>query len=167
MLLDIDHISFKASTYCGRKLYLAEFHVSGEVKNRSCAFYKSAGISEPDRKNGDIFPILGILDHGKLGRDLRVLFPHEPYGWIAKNCQRDWQGLHRDNPVSYFGSENLRRIALLLEELEAFGLADKLVEKIDLADFFYRLDMLYRSSGDNLFTKSYMLKMLQKEGVKA
>lgn len=156
-------LSIWTTEYAFRKLFLVKF--SPKTKQTLyCAFYKSAGLSDPARKNGDIFPILGICDEGHLGRDIRRAYVDAPTGWIAKGCSSHTKGKYRDSLESYYNIPFLRELSLELESYEHEHATPKcVIQTLGFEEFVHLLDALYcdENMGNRFFSRC--LRVEEKE----
>jgi len=151
--------NFYVTRYEGRVLLLVE----NTSKKLSALFYRSTGSANPDiKKSGEVFPILGILNEGKLGTDMNKHYSHMNNGWIIKAVTNDG----RKDIKSYFNSESLRSVCLRLERSineNANEFGNYNLTKLSFNDWIAKVDEFYISNSTNFFPSK--LLRLYKEKV--
>jgi hypothetical protein len=140
--------NFYTTNYCGRLLILLE----NTDKSISAMFYRSTGSATPNiKKSGEIFPILGILNVGDLGKELSSYYPNMEDGWIAKSVTNEG----RNDLKSYFNSIGIKNTSLKLERsinenINEFGNYN--LFKLSFKDWINKVDEFHIRDKHTLYT---------------
>lgn len=156
-----------ATIYQERVLFLVTFEHEDETY--FALFYTSTGMSEIDFKcAGEIFPILGLKDIGKLGKELTRVMPKNKNksGWIWKGCQaksKKNKAKCRDRMESYFYQDILKEISLELEaRRNNYYNREYTVFKFE--EFIELVDDIYEACGTK-FLSNLILEHYKKEAL--
>jgi hypothetical protein len=152
--------NFYTTKYCGRLLILLE----NTDKGISATFYRSTGSATPNiKKSGEIFPILGILNVGELGKELSSYYPHMEDGWIIKSVTTDG----RNSLKSYYNDDNLKSMCLRLENLINNKVNDSFiykVHKLSFTEWIAKVDEFHSADKHSLYA-SKLIELSKKARV--
>jgi hypothetical protein len=155
----MSNFNLYACGYEGRILILLE----NVDKMKAMTFYRSAGMTDTSiKKKGEIFPILGILGEGELGRQWEKFYSDMNTGWIIKRVTK--QG--RNDIESYIGSENMKKTCL---DLEAY-INDKVnvdgtnynITKMTFNEWIEKVDQFHKNYSGMFIPKEMLKRCIRK-----